>query len=117
MIKKSPRFLFLGSDVEAVAIGPDSYKDVFSGPADGGAITASGVGGQVWIYLPGRDEPYETSMAWPGPGEHLLEIAPAVLEAVVQADPNQSDNVLRQLRHEVEAYMSAVNDQHDNPPE
>jgi hypothetical protein len=117
MIKKSPRFVFLGNDVEAVPIGPDTYKDVLSSRADGDTVTASGLGGQVWIRLPGREEPYETSMAWPAPGEPLLEVAPAVLEALVEADPDESDNVLRQLRREVEAYMSAADDQHDDSPE
>lgn len=45
-------------------------------------------------------------MPWPAQGDGLVELAPAVLEAVKMADPDESDNVLRHLRHTVEAFLS-----------
>ncbi len=110
MIKKSPRFLFLNNGVETVQVGADRFQDVFSGPASTGEIAASTGPGKVWIRLPGDDISYETSMASPTPEQGLVEIAPAVLEAVKQADPDQNDNVRRQLRRELEAFLSNNDD-------
>lgn len=103
-MKKSPRFLFLGRDVEAVQTGSVSYPDVFTGPVSDGEITAAANTDKVWIRLPGREDSYETSMPWPRPTDGLVQIAPAVLEAV-KADRDQNDNVLRQLRQELDAFL------------
>lgn len=102
--KLSPRFLFCGASVKAVQDGPDSFHDIL--PAPGGDLTAANGSRKVNIQLPGRGVWYETSMDWPSSGEGLVEIAPAVLEALDKADPHQSDNTLRQLRDHVVDFLS-----------
>ncbi len=104
-IETSPRFVYLGGPMEAYEAGPDEVLDVFRLSNGDGVGHASQFVRKVRIRLPGG-EPVVTSLEWPQPGtSRPVEIAPAVLEALDQADPDEDDNVLRALRSEVEGFL------------
>jgi hypothetical protein len=107
-MKKSHSFLFLGGDVEVVQVGPDSFEDVWTDPESGDKITAKNLTANVRIKLPGQSASYETRVPWPAAGEALVELAPAVLEALDYVDPHQDDNSLRDLCRAVEEYLEAL---------
>ena len=113
IMKKSHRFLFLGADVEVAQTGPDSFQDVWTDPVNDDTGTATNLTGNVRITLPGQITSCETSVSWPSPGDGLVDLAPAVLEALDQVDPRQEDQTLRELRHAVEKYLAAVHDEGD----
>lgn len=102
----SPRFVFLGQQLESVQTGPDRYADAYPS-AENPTFRAGETTGLVVIEPPGGKGSYVSSLPWPTSGSSPGEIGSAVLDVLRMVDRYEDKNVLRELGKEIEDFLDA----------
>jgi hypothetical protein len=102
--KISPRFVFLNQALETTQIGPDSFIDAYPTAAKP-QFEATKAGDTVRIQLTGQDTGYQSSLDWPSPGSAPVEIGPALLEILEQADQDASNKKTHDLAEQIRAFL------------
>jgi hypothetical protein len=102
--KISPRFVFLTQPLETTQIGPDSFIDAYPTAAKP-QFEASKAGDTVRIQLTGQDAGYQSTLDWPTPGSAPVELGPALLAILEQADGSDGSKKTRDLTDQIRAFI------------